>query len=159
MKRGSNSKYKIIIACLISSLLLSGYVIYKPVLKNANKPFIDLSGSIGDALGNAQEAYKVAHPTPDPKPKEEVKPTVTPKPTPPVVTQYDIVVEDENIQINGKNYTIKGIDAFDREIRSSEYDGKTFTVVDDFAESITLREVMDVLEKANKKYKIKTIEE
>ena len=132
---------------------------YTPVLKNADKPFIDLTGSIGTAIGNAQEAYKVSQPTPKPTTKPEVKPTTTPKPTPMVPTTIDIVVADENIQIEKWNYSSETIGTFENVIRGSAYDGKSFILVDDFAESNTLRDVMAVLDRAGKSYRIKTIEE
>ena len=66
---------------------------------------------------------------------------------------------DENIQIESWNYTSKTIGNFENVIRESTYDGKSFILVDDFAESNTMRDVMAVLDRLGKSYEIKTIKE
>ena len=81
MKNGWNSKNFIIVIMLFSGVLLAGYIFYKPVLKNADKPFIELSGSVGTAIGNAQGAYYAANVTEKPAPTGTEMPSSTPKPS------------------------------------------------------------------------------
>ena len=68
-----------------------------PSLINADKPFIDLSGSIGDSIGNANTAYEKGQVTPIPTDT----PGITPEPTP-EITPTDIPVigpEDKEFEI------------------------------------------------------------
>ena len=58
MKNGWNKKI-IIISGLIMALFLTAFWSWNmPNLINADKPFIDLSGSVGDSIGNAEKAYE-----------------------------------------------------------------------------------------------------
>ena len=151
MKSGSsNRKRKYILEfCLVSFVLLTGYAFYKPELINANKPFIELSGSIGTSIGNAEKAYDYEHPKVEPAPTP-VKPTPTPV-KPEVKTQVEIIVSGEAIAVD--NRKVNSIDEFESVIRSKDFDELSFILVDDYAEAKTYKTVVKVLDDAGKKYK------
>lgn len=147
MKSGSsNRKRKYILEfCLVSFVLLTGYAFYKPKLINAKKPFIELSGSIGTSIGNAEKAYDYEHPKVEP-----AKPTPTPV-KPEVKTQVEIIVSGEAIAVD--NRKVNSIDEFESVIRSKDFDELSFILVDDYAEAKTYKTVVKVLDDAGKKYK------
>lgn len=155
MRHGSSNKKRnyILGFCLISFVFLTGYVFYEPKLINANKPFIELSGSIGTSIGNAKNAYEYEHPKVEP-----AKSTPTPvKPTPTPVkhevkTQAAIMVSGEIISLDGKE--CKNVEDFETMIRSKEYDSLSFVLIDDYAEATTYRAVKRVLEDVGKKYSL-----
>ena len=159
MRHGSSNKKRnyILGFCLVSFVFLTGYAFYKPKLINANKPFIELSGSIGTSIGNAKDAYEYEHPKVEP-----AKPTPTPvKPTPTPVkpevrTQADIVVSGESVSLDGR--ACKNVEDFETMIRGKEYDSLSFVLIDDYAEATTYRAVKRVLEDVGKKYSPQTKE-
>ena len=141
-------------AIILSSLLLVAYVFYKPVLKNADKPFIELSGAVGNAVGNAESAYIVANPTPIPEPV----------PTPPVVeesepekpkpkdVQMEVVVGDEKISFGA----IKDADisVFKSLFESGTMKEKKIILVDDYAESGTFNRLIKLFKESGTDFEI-----
>ena len=111
MKNGLNKKI-LIIASLLIMLFLTAFLPWNmPKLINADKPFINLSGSIGESIGNANEAYEKAVLTPAP---DDTVPTITPAPTDipeiqdPESNEIMIIVGDEDFAGLGEAVYIKG---------------------------------------------------
>ena len=154
MKSGSsNRKRKYILEfCLVSFVLLTGYAFYKPELINAKKPFIELSGSIGTSIGNAEKAYDYEHPKVEPAKSTPTPVNATPTPVKlEVKTQVEIIVSGEAIAAD--NRKVNSIDEFESVIRSKDFDELSFILVDDYAEAKTYKTVVKVLDDAGKKYK------
>ena len=98
---------------MIFGVILSGYTFLEkvPDLVNVSGPFIDLSGSVGNSIGNAKEAYEIesagAGPTegltPEPTQDPEFTPTITPtpgvQPTPAITpaSRIEIRVGDDTV--------------------------------------------------------------
>lgn len=125
-----------------------------PNLINANKPFIDLSGSIGESIGNANEAYEKAVLTPAP---DDTVPTVTPVPTDipeikdPEGNEIMIVVGDEDFAGSGEAVYIKGagsdpvkfsadsMESIKDILQNKGSEGYKIILVDNFAETKVYR--------------------
>jgi len=155
MKNGSNKKG--IIFCLIGMfLILTAFWSWNmPHLINADKPFIDLSGSIGESIGNANAAYEKAILTPAPTSQPEV--TVTPEPTeiPDINVTGDsvvrIVIGENAVSGSGEiiyigDTKVSSPDEMLRVISGEEFEGKNFVLVDNYAETVIYREVKKALE-------------
>lgn len=140
MKKGTNNKRKLILLILTCALALAGYIAYKPVLKNADKPFIDLSGTVGDAMGNSQKAYVKLNPSSTPKPTQVIKPTSTPRPTVTPATRVEIKVFGEMIT-DGKVYYDDAA-GFVTAFESGVYKGKSVVLIDDYADSKTYKRLL-----------------
>ena len=157
MKNGSR-KTKIIVTFLVISLLCCAYAVWEeiPDLINADKPFIDFTDSIGKSVGNAQEAYRKANPTPIPTPIP--KPTATPSPIPTEIPPNEIIVKltvgDEKKSGSGEAIWFDGkmINSFDElknVILDCDLDGKVIVLEDYYAEKtafINVKKVLDALE-------------
>ena len=126
-----NKKKTLILLCIVSTLIILGDVFYTPKLINADKPFIELSGSVGDSIGNAQSAFAIANPT-------------TSTSTSDLLVHYDytIEVELEEITLNGNAYSLNDLE---RDIKDGKYKGKTVLLFDNYAETITYKSVKGVL--------------
>lgn len=57
MKQAIRSKETALVLLLILSATLTGALLFKPELINASEPFIDLNSGVGQAIGNAKDAY------------------------------------------------------------------------------------------------------
>ncbi|MCR5738241.1 MAG: hypothetical protein K6G43_00315 [Lachnospiraceae bacterium] len=135
-----NNKRKILIfICIVSTLIILGDAFFSPKLINADKPFIELSGSVGDSIGNAQSAFAIANPVPL---------TVTSE----VLTHYDYIIEVtlETITLNGNAYSLNDLES---DIKSGEFRGKTVLLIDNYAETVTYKSVLGVLKTNNIDYK------
>ncbi|MBQ7636963.1 MAG: hypothetical protein IJS80_06610 [Lachnospiraceae bacterium] len=164
MKNGSKNKNRIIPVTVLAFLVLGGFagLIFTPVLKNADKPFIDLSGSVGEAIGNAQSAYIAANPTVTPRPKATAtptpRPTSVPTPTPtPVIKDVEIVVADE--EVNSEDF--KSTDAAGitveftaKKIQDIKAEGRKVILVDDYAESKTFKKLLKLLNDSGLDYEV-----
>lgn len=77
--------YKIA-AFFMITVILCGYAPWQkvPDLVNVGGPFIDLKGTVGESIGNAEKAYEAenAVQTPTGIPDDQPTPTITPLPTP-----------------------------------------------------------------------------
>ena len=128
--------------------VLVGYVIYKPVLKNADKPFIDLNGSVGEAIGNAKDAYDVEHPSISETQPIKPKPIDEPKIDPQKV--YDksikIIVTDEKISINEESYNTYS--DYKKVFKSETFNDKTIYLIDDYAEAKTFLKLIKLFEQS-----------
>ena len=166
MKNGSR-KTRIIICAVLICLFLSAYNILEtiPNLINADDPFIDLN-SIGDSIGNAKEAYEKANPTPIPTIIPEVTPEVTPEPTPteipPNENEIQIKVGDENLSGSGElvlleDLQIKSSEELKSIITGPDYEGKTFLLVDCYAENMSFKTVKNILDEVGKSYRIEML--
>ena len=155
MKNGSNKKG--IIICLIGMfLILTAFWSWNmPHLINADKPFIDLSGSIGESIGNAAAAYEKAILTPAPTSQPEI--TVTPEPTdiPDISLSGDsvvkIVIGENTAYGSGEiifigDMRVSSPDEMLRIISGEEFEEKSFILVDNYAETVIYREVKKALE-------------
>ncbi len=161
MRNGWNNKRKILLVTVLSFLVIGGFsFIYTPHLKNADKPFIDLSGSVGDAIGNAKSAYTAANPTSTPRPKATATPTpratTTPTPTP-VIKDVEIVVADE--EINSADFTSTKAADFANEFtkdKAKEFTdkGRKVILVDDYAESKTFKKLIKLLKELQLDFEI-----
>jgi len=160
MKHGwrNSKKNRILALSFVLFVLLTGFAFYKPKLINANKPFIELSGSIGTSIGNAQKAYDYEYPKEDP-----VKPTTTitnnTTPTPEKVetkTQIDIVVSCELVFVD--NNMCNDMVEAESVIRKKEFETLSFVLIDDYAESKTYKKVEKILVDSGKKYTLKVKE-
>ncbi len=134
-----------------ASLALAGYLTYKPVLKNADKPFIDLSEFTGNAIGNASKAYMEANPSPTPKAVPTLMPTVTPRPSVTPSTSVEIEVRGELIT-DGKAYYNSAAE-FVTAFESGNYKGKSFVLIDNYAESKTYKRLIRLFEEARVSYR------
>ncbi len=163
MKNGSKNKIRIILVSVLSFMVLGGFLdIFKPVLRNAKDPFIDLSGSVGEAIGNAQSAYISANPTATPRPKATAtpspRPTSTPTPTPtPVIKDVEIVVADETVSSGDfKSTDAAGITAelTSEKIQDIKAEGRKVILVDDYAESKTFKKLLKLLNNSGLDYEV-----
>ena len=165
MKNGSRKISIIIVSCLMC-LFISAYIFDKdiPNLINADDPFIDLDSSIGTSIGNAQKAYEKAHPTPVPTPIPT--PEVSPEPTPteiPTEESVKIFVGAENFSGSGELIYLEGIqmdsiESLKSSITSLDYDGKTFVLIDNYAENNTFKAVKKLLDESGISYHIEVWE-
>lgn len=143
MKNGSNNKLILSAVFVTSCFVLAAGLFYKPVLKNADDPFIDLSGSVGNAIGKAREAYGINNPTPTTIPI--AVPSFSPTPVPTVVPVVDedieVVVQDEQIKMAGVSYD--GFSSFKSIFRIEDISSKTIVLIDDYAESRTFKKLIN----------------
>lgn len=107
----SKNKNRLVLSAVIFGVILSGYTFFEkvPDLVNVSGPFIDLSGSVGNSIGNAREAYDTedvsisptAEPTQEPASDITPTPVITPDPgnlPTPVITpaaRIEITVGDD----------------------------------------------------------------
>lgn len=170
MKSGLN-KFKILVVgtmlCLFSLAL---YPWEKVDLINADKPFVDLSGSIGESIGNATKAYEKAHPTLIPTTTPEPTPEITPEPTPTPIDihtfeedEIKIIIGDEDFSGSGENVFVNNNKLrtnadLKTTLSSMEYEGKKIIIIDLYAESITFRGVKSVLEEMGLSYQVETFD-
>lgn len=153
MKTGwkNNKRIKLAVICVMIVVLCAGYILYKPKLINADKPFIELAGSVGTAVGNAKDAVNRLTPVPTKEPNLTPAPTPVPKPatpTPPTPTpvpdnKVTIRVEDTSIYVN--KLLCSDIDDLNRRLGSLVKDDSVVTLVDDYAELKTYRGVLMLL--------------
>ena len=162
MKNGLRNRKTQILLCLVAvALALTGGIFYTPELKNADKPFIELSGSVGTAIGNAKDAYSDEHVRSDTlQETEENKPASTAlekerEQAPDRI--IEIYVTDEEIKIGMKK--VADFSEFETLIRSENYDGREFAIVDDFGEYKTIKRIDKLLEKLGKTYSIRQVDE
>ncbi len=171
MKPGSAIKYRrtsllLVIACF--ALCGFGLWGYKAILKNAKGPFVELSGSVGVAIGNAQtqemneeQAQIIQTPKPTPKPTPIPKPTPLPKPSEKESDKKSNIVEIEIsgdiIKKNGTPCRLSDIELLTR--NASKSFGKEIIIVDDWADYTVYRKVMSMLDEAGLNYEKKTNEE
>ena len=175
MKSGSNKK-KILITAVLMFLLFTAFWSWNmPSLINADKPFIDLSGSIKDSIGNATTAYEKAAVTPVPTDIPGITPEPTPEITPtdiPVIgpedKELEIIVGDEDYSGDGGSIVIMGtggaemkaysIASFETMINGEAFIGKSFVLVDNYAENQTFRYVLSILDESGKEYRTESRE-
>ena len=168
MKDGSNKKKLIMAGCIMFLLLVAFLPWNMPKLINADKPFIDLSGSIGKSIGNANTAYEKAMLTPAPTDAPEV--TVTPAPTDvPDITETEgskirIAIGDDDYSGSGETVYVKGMMADSVEVRVSSvdalkemllagrFDDVEIILVDNYAETTMFKNVKSVLEESGKNF-------
>lgn len=145
-------KTVIILASLIGMLLITAFA-YSVRLINANQPFIDLSGSVKNAIANAGDAYIAANTTPTPAvtptpevtqiPESQVTPSPTPAPTEAPKPLEIIVggsVSGRVISVEGKECEIGDILVLINEKKESEV-----ILADNWAEYNTYLEIEKVL--------------
>ena len=165
MKNGSNKKL-VLLVCMLKFLLLTGYGFWEkiPNLINANKPFIDLAGSVGESIGNANAAYEKAT-TITQSPDPEV--TVTPMPSNSLseienrlekAEEIRIVIGAEYLSGPGESILVNENDIgdvanFGTLFRSSVFEGKTIILFDNYAETKTYREVKRILSESGKEFR------
>jgi len=168
MKNGSNKKILIYI-CLFAFLFITGYAFWErvPKLINADKPFIDLSGSIGESVGNAQTAYEKAVLTPAPTGEPQLtpgpEPTDIPGPDNPEENELRIMIGDVDPSGPGESISIEGIklnspEELKSRIMSEEYAGKSYILMDYYAESSTLKDIKGFLDGSGIAYRVVTSE-
>ena len=135
-----------------------------PSLINADKPFIDLSGSIGESIGSANEAYEKAVLTP--APDDDPVPTVTPIPdditdvTDPDNQELKIVAGDEDLSGSGEVIYINGEKMSLPEGFTIQTDLSDLKVllIDNYAEAKTVDRLKRILEEQGISYHIQGIE-
>ncbi len=132
---------------MLSSLVLTGYIFRKPVLKNAEKPFIELSGSVGNAIGNAKNAYAAEHPAaateqeaPEPETEEPTTASVQ------ADADIEIVVYDEVIMTEGVTYS--DIESFQEAFNHGMFEEKNIVLIDDYAEARTFKRLIKLFKEA-----------
>lgn len=151
MKNGLNKrKIKIAAVCMLVVLVCGGYILYKPKLINADRPFIDLAGTVGKSIGDAQKAYSVdtATPTLAPNPTDAAKPTPVPTmepikpvlPTPIPENQVVISIADKDIKVNN-SVCVSLADRLSWMVK----DDTQVVLVDDYAELKTYRNALRIL--------------
>ena len=161
MKNGSNKKILIIALLLMFLFLTAFWPQNMPKLINADKPFIDLSGSIGESIGSANEAYEKAVLTPAP---DDTVPTITPAPTDipeiqdPEGDEIMIIVGDEDFAGSGEIVYIKGagmetlkfsadsLDILKDTLQNKGSEGYKIILVDNYAETKAYRVLKKMLE-------------
>ena len=151
MKNGlKNNKNIIIFVVVLSSFVLLGFGTSKIVLRNADAPFIDLTGSIGNSIGNAEEASSTpGAASVDESPNEtQVTPTIS--------NDYRVVVAEKTVTVynvtNGSERMIRAyregdLSDFERDIINGFLKEKNIVLVDDYAEYQTYIEVVNILDK------------
>ena len=164
MKNGWNKKI-IIISGLVMVLFLTAFLPWNmPNLINADKPFIDLSGSIGESIGNANKAYEKAVLTP--APDDDPVPTVTPIPdditdiTDPDNQELKIVIGDEDYSGSGEAVYINGerLNVNDSFTIQGDMDELKVILIDNYAESGTLGRLKKALEDSGIDYSISYVD-
>ena len=172
MKNGLNKKI-LIIASLLIMLFLTAFLPWNmPKLINADKPFINLSGSIGESIGNANEAYEKAVLTPVP---DDTVPTITPAPTDipeiqdPESNEIMIIVGDEDFAGLGEAVYIKGagikplkisadsLDTLKDTLQNKGSEGYKIILVDNYAETKVYRALKNMLEDFGINYETESI--
>jgi hypothetical protein len=172
MKNGLNKKI-LIIASLLIMLFLTAFLPWNmPKLINADKPFINLSGSIGESIGNANEAYEKAVLTPVP---DDMVPTITPAPTDipeiqdPESNEIMIIVGDEDFAGLGEAVYIKGagieplkisadsLDTLKDTLQNKGSEGYKIILVDNYAETKVYRALKNMLEDFGINYETESI--
>ena len=172
MKNGLNKKI-LIIASLLIMLFLTAFLPWNmPKLINADKPFINLSGSIGESIGNANEAYEKAVLTPAP---DDTVPTITPAPTDipeiqdPESNEIMIIVGDEDFAGLGEAVYIKGagieplkisadsLDTLKDTLQNKGSEGYKIILVDNYAETKVYRALKNMLEDFGINYETESI--
>ncbi len=151
MKTGLMSKKsKIIIIVALSSLVLLGLGSSKIVLRNADEPFIDLTGSIGNSIGNAEEASATpgAEPTGGSPNEVHVAPAMG--------DDYRVVVSGKTVTVynvnNGAERMIRSyrefdIGTFERDVIDGFMRDKNVMLIDDYADYKIYTIVVEVLDK------------
>ena len=135
-----------------------------PSLINADKPFIDLSGSIGESIGSANEAYEKAVLTP--APDDDPLPTVTPIPdditdvTDPDNQELKIIAGDEDLSGSGEVIYINGEKMSLPEGFTIQTDLSDLKVllIDNYAEAKTVARLKKILEEQGISYRVQSIE-
>ena len=172
MKNGLNKKI-LIIASLLIMLFLTAFLPWNmPKLINADKPFINLSGSIGESIGNANEAYEKAVLTPAP---DDAVPTISPAPTDipeiqdPESNEIMIIVGDEDFAGLGEAVYIKGagieplkisadsLDTLKDTLQNKGSEGYKIILVDNYAETKVYRALKNMLEDFGINYETESI--
>lgn len=172
MKNGLNKKI-LIIASLLIMLFLTAFLPWNmPKLINADKPFINLSGSIGESIGNANEAYEKAVLTPV---SDDTVPTITPAPTDipeiqdPESNEIMIIVGDEDFAGLGEAVYIKGagieplkisadsLDTLKDTLQNKGSEGYKIILVDNYAETKVYRALKNMLEDFGINYETESI--
>ena len=155
----NNKKTIILSALIINLIVLTGGIFYIPELKNADKPFIELSGSIGTAIGNANDAYAEEHTQPEaPQEDEDETPDSTePQQEEQLDNKVEITVTGEEIKIGME--PVDDFSEFETVIRGEVFDGKEIEIVDDFGEFKTTRRIIKLFDKLGKTYSIRQVEE
>ena len=172
MKNGLNKKI-LIIASLLIMLFLTAFLPWNmPKLINADKPFINLSGAIGESIGNANEAYEKAVLTPVP---DDTVSTITPAPTDipeiqdPESNEIMIIVGDEDFAGLGEAVYIKGagieplkisadsLDTLKDTLQNKGSEGYKIILVDNYAETKVYRALKNMLEDFGINYETESI--
>ncbi len=148
MKNGLNKKTFWMVIFLLFYFDLVGYIFYKPVLKNADKPFIELSGSVGEAIGNAKSAYDVEHPSISETQPIIPKTTEVPEKKEKKVhsNSIEIIVTDEKISINENSYDTYY--DYKKIFKSETFNNKTIYLIDDYAEAKTFLKLLKLFEQS-----------
>jgi hypothetical protein len=158
MKNGLTTGNKILLLAILGLGGLVSGLFYTPELINCDKPFIEISGSVGDAIGNAKGAYIATHPTSTPTPTATPKPTATPTPTPtPIPTAtptppLEVIVGGE--EVTSYLYEGNDIETFLREFTVEKLLGRKVILVDDYAEAKTFRKVLRFIIESALEYEI-----
>lgn len=148
MRPGLKNKKTIFITATLLLILCAGYVFYKPKLINAKLPFIDLAGSIGKAIGDAEKAGIAGENIDKPEPTATPTPKLTPTPLPTVVPadpykdKVEIRVLDTIVKINGN---IIAAERLENEISALAHDNRAVELVDEYAELKTYRRILKLL--------------
>ncbi len=146
MKKGTNRNKRILLAAgILSAAFLCGDLLYEPDLMNDSLPFIDLTGSIEQAMGNAKEAYAQGINDPD---APEIRDDES-------VADVYVYVYAETIRIEERSYSVI---SFGNDVRSGRYEGKTVHLVDNYAETTMFKQLIEILEEGRDKTAGYTIE-
>ncbi len=159
MRTGSTIKYLLtIILCVGSFVFLCGldWFLYKAELKNSNDPFIELSGSIGNSIGNAQS-----------REQQELNVNATQTPAqgpikPPSNSSNNnksnvvrITIEGEKILIGNDERNLSDIKLMTMDVGSAtrkgggtQLDGKRIILVDDWADYTVYMKVKTIFANA-----------
>ena len=148
MKNGLIRKIQFLSIVICLTLLLAGYIIYQPKLRNADKPFIELNGGDGDSIGNAQKAAWNAY--------DDQHLVVTPTSTPMPVddSRIRVIVNDETVGFG--DFVGLSFDDFKEKFESGALDSKEIILVDNYAEARTFKKIIKLFERAGRDYEIET---
>ena len=167
MKMKNGSKKTKIIVILFMCFFCCAYAFWEdiPNLINADKPFIDLTDSIGRSIGNAEDAYREANPTPIPTPIPQPTPVITPEPTPTEIPPEENVVKlyvgDGDISGSGESMyfddkVIGSYEELKETILNLDLEGKVIVLIDYYAEKEAFLNVMKVLDALEADYRTET---
>lgn len=157
MKNGLNSRsVRLSLLLVILPLVLTGAFWDTPKLMNDDPPFVDLEGSIGTSIGNAEKAYKevsALHSADQSQKNETSQNAQVSNPAnvtaPSSSGKSDITIEVSGEMVKLGNDYYGNPDIFKNNVvEKGTLNGKKVKLTDDWAEAGTYKRVRSILDSA-----------